>query len=82
MQPLHVGAAMIVTLKQMYPQDLRFVPPNHEKGDFTLDLLWGSDSLRTQITLCAQAFAEIDRHTQEMRSSIVQSFILDIYGIS
>ena len=74
-QPLHVGAAMIVTLKQLYPQALQFVPPNHEKGDFTLDLLWGSDSLRTQIISCAQAFAEIDRHTNEMRPSIEQSFL-------
>lgn len=74
-RPLHTGAAMIVTLKQMYPEALRFVPPNHEPGDFTLDLLWGSDTLRTQMTDVQEAFRVIDTYSACATAKIAQNFL-------
>lgn len=74
-RPLYVGAAMIVTLREMYPEQLRFVPPNHEKGDFTLDLLWGSDALRTQLFTPEQVFAVLDQSAPEMRRMMEDSFL-------
>lgn len=62
-KPLYMGAAMVLCLKSMYPNELVFVPPNHEKGDFTLDLLWGSSYLRQDSATIASAFEQIEQNT-------------------
>lgn len=63
-EPLHLGIDMLLTLKDMYPQELVFVPPNHEVGDFTIDLLWGSNYLRKQEATVFGALEQIEQNTK------------------
>ena len=38
---------MVLTARDVGGEDFAFTPPRHERGDFTIDLLFGSPLLRT-----------------------------------
>lgn len=46
MNPLMVGLCMVYEAKRMYGDWFEFTKPRHEIGDFTMDLLVGSDKVR------------------------------------
>ena len=47
-EPLETGVTMLGMLAGLYPRSFEFLPPLEEGGRPFIDLLWGSDVLRTQ----------------------------------
>lgn len=48
-EPIRTGVTMMQVIAELYPNEFRFLPPTRENGPHFLDLLWGSDVLRTQL---------------------------------
>lgn len=46
-RPVELGVMMVLTARDVGGEDFAFTPPRHERGDFTIDLLFGSPLLRT-----------------------------------
>ena len=47
-EPLETGVTMLGMLAGLYPRNFEFLPPGEEGGRPFIDLLWGSDALRSQ----------------------------------
>lgn len=47
-EPLETGVTMLGILADLYPRNFEFLPPLEEGGRPFIDLLWGSDVLRSQ----------------------------------
>lgn len=45
-KPVELGIKMLFALKEMSGSNFEWVPPSHEKGDYFIDLLAGTDALR------------------------------------
>lgn len=47
--PLRTGITMLRVMAELYPSDFQFIPPNAGGSRYFIDLLWGSDVLRTHL---------------------------------
>lgn len=45
-RPVELGIKMVLTAKKLGGENFAFTPPRHEKGEFTVDLMFGSSLLR------------------------------------
>lgn len=45
-RPVELGVKMVLTAKKLGGENFVFTPPRHEKGEFTVDLMFGSSLLR------------------------------------
>ncbi len=76
-KPLFIGTSLILTLKEMYAKELKFVAPNNEDGDFTMDLLWGTDTIRTSLYTVDDAFNIIEQYSQIATPIISKYFVYE-----
>lgn len=59
-KPLELGVNMVLKARELSGAHFEFVPPRHEIGDYTIDLLMGSDIMRREGTRVEDVLAEMD----------------------
>lgn len=75
LHPVSVGVALLDTIRALWPDEFRFLPTETEDHALMIDLLSGSDTLRTHPT-GERYLAEADRYCNAYRDRI-QSYLND-----
>ncbi len=63
-KPVEMGIRMILTAKKLGKENFVFTPPNHEKGEFTIDLMFGSSLLRKRDITIREACEAAEQGTK------------------
>ena len=64
-RPVELGVKMLLTARYQGGEEFAFTAPRHEQGDYTADLLFGSDLLRRPGIDAQEVCAVIREHTQQ-----------------
>jgi uncharacterized protein YbbC (DUF1343 family) len=59
--PVELGVRMFLKAKELSGAQFEFVPPRHERGDYTIDLLMGSNIMRREGIEVEEVLAEMQR---------------------
>lgn len=76
-RPVALGAAMVLTVKELSGAHFAFTAPRHEVGDFTADLLFGSPLLRRPGVTMEDVRAAIRAGTEAYRPQWKQYRLYD-----
>ncbi len=77
-KPVELGVKMLLTVRDLGSDNFAFTPPRHEKGEFTVDLMFGSSLLRTPGITVEEVCEEIKKGTAQFLPFWEKSLIYKI----
>ena len=73
-RPFSTGLKMLYVAKEIGKENFKFIPPKHEVGDFTIDLMFGSSLIRESFDL-DNVMSVINFYTAEYKENYQEYWI-------